>query len=90
MGIQYTSGRCGNVFSGLLNKMRSHFPLRCCTMVRKASTKSNSANIMPGLKNLVGVVSLSVFRGNFVFAKVSLELISVRCMELRGLCFSEF
>ena len=41
-------------------------------------------------KNLVGVVSLSVFSGNFVFAKVSLELINVHCMELRGVRFSEF
>ena len=37
----------------------------------------------------VGVVSLSVFGGNFVLAKVSPGLISVRCMELRGVCFSE-
>ena len=38
---------------------------------------------------LVGLVSLSAFRGNFVLAKVSLGLISVCCMELRGVCFSE-
>jgi len=38
---------------------------------------------------MVGVVSLSIFRGNFVLAKVSPGLISVRCMELRGVCFSE-
>ena len=40
MGIRYTSGKRGNVCSGLLNTMRSH---------RKASTMSNSANMMPGL-----------------------------------------
>ena len=34
-------------------------------------------------KLLVGVVSLSIFGGNFVLAKVSLGLISVRCTELR-------
>ena len=40
-------------------------------------------------KTIGGVVSLSIFRGNFVLAKVSLGLISVRCTELRGVCFSE-
>ena len=39
-------------------------------------------------KMLVGVL-LSVFGGNFVLAKVSLGLISVRCTELRGVRFSE-
>ena len=38
---------------------------------------------------MVGVVSLSVFRGNFVLAKVRLGLISVRCLELRGVRFLE-
>ena len=38
---------------------------------------------------LVGVVSLSVFGGNFVLAKVRLGLVSVRCSELRGVRFSE-
>ena len=40
-------------------------------------------------KLLVDVVSLSVFGGNFVLAKVRLGLISVRCSELRGVRFSE-
>ena len=40
-------------------------------------------------KLLVGVVSLSIFGGNFLLAKVSLGLISVRCTELRGVRFSE-
>ena len=40
-------------------------------------------------KLLVGVVSLSTFGGNFVLDKVHLGLISVRCSELRGVCFSE-
>ena len=40
-------------------------------------------------KLLVGVVSLSVFGGNFVLAKVSLALIRVPCTELRGIHFSE-
>ena len=40
-------------------------------------------------KLLVGVVSLFFFGGNFVLAKVRLGLISVRCSELRGVCFSE-
>ena len=38
---------------------------------------------------LVGTVSLSVFGGNFVLAKVRLGLISVCCSELRGVRFSE-
>ena len=73
-------------------------------MARKASTKSNSANIkiQDKLTKAVekrshyvqnywcmGVVLLSVFRGNFVLAKVSLGLISVRCTELRGVRFSQ-
>ena len=37
----------------------------------------------------MGVVSLSVFGGNFVLAKVSLELVIVRYTELRGVRFSE-
>jgi len=37
----------------------------------------------------VGVASLSVFGGNLVLAKVHRSLISVRCLELRGVCFSE-
>ena len=36
----------------------------------------------------VGVSSLSVFRGDFVLAKVCRGLISVHCLELRGV-FSE-
>ena len=40
-------------------------------------------------QNYSGVVSLSVFGGNFVLAKVRLGLISVRCSELRGVRFSE-
>ena len=35
----------------------------------------------------VGVTSLSIFRGNFILAKV--RLVSVRCSELRGVHFSE-
>ena len=38
---------------------------------------------------MVDVVSLSIFGGNFVLAKVRLGLISVRCSELRGVHFSE-
>ena len=53
-------------------------------ILRKWST---SVRIMYKLS--VVVVSLSVFGGNFVLAKVSLGLISVRCTELRGVCFSE-
>ena len=37
----------------------------------------------------MGVVSLSVFGGNFVLAKVHRGAISVRCSELRGVRFSE-
>ena len=40
-------------------------------------------------KLLVDVVSLSIFGGDFVLAKVSLGLVIVRCTELRGVCFSE-
>ena len=40
-------------------------------------------------KLFVGVVSLSIFGGNFALAKVHLELISVRCSELRGVRFTE-
>ena len=40
-------------------------------------------------KLLVGAVSLSVFGGNFLLAKISLGLISVCCTELRGVRFSE-
>ena len=40
-------------------------------------------------KLLVGVVSLSIFGGNFVLAKVRLVLIGVPCSELRGVRFSE-
>ena len=74
-------------------------------MEKKASTISNSANIIKSgqrwwhtilqkplaicTKLLVGVVSLSVFGGNFVLAKVCLGLISVHCSELRGVRFSE-
>ena len=65
---------------------------------------SNSANIVLGLwfqqrwhyesgrqasPHYVGVTSLSVFRGNFVLAKVRRGLISVHCSELRGVHFSE-
>ena len=54
------------------------------TILRKWS---RSIHIM--YKNLVAVVSLSVRRGNFVWAKVSLGLISVRYVELRGIRFLE-
>ena len=37
----------------------------------------------------VGVTSLSVFGGNFILAKVRWGLICVRCLELRGVHFSE-
>ena len=37
----------------------------------------------------VGITSLSVFRGNFVLARVHWGLISVSCLELRGVHFSE-
>ena len=37
----------------------------------------------------MGVASLSAFGGNFALAEVSLGLISVRCMELRDVRFSE-
>ena len=42
-------------------------------------------------KILVGVASLSVFGGNFVLAKpkVHLGLITVRCLEWRGIQFSD-
>ena len=35
----------------------------------------------------VGVSSLSVFRGDFVLAKVRRGLISVHCLELRGVWY---
>ena len=35
----------------------------------------------------VGVSSLSVFRGDFVLAKVCRGLISVHCLELRGVWY---
>ena len=54
-----------------------------------ASTISNGANIMLGANGIVGVFLLSVFRGNFVLAKVSLGLISVRCTELRCVCIAK-
>ena len=38
---------------------------------------------------LVEVVSLSIFGGNFVLAKVSLGFISVCCLKLRGVHFLE-
>ena len=37
----------------------------------------------------VGVVSLSIFGGHFVLAKVRQDLISDYCSELRGVCFLE-
>ena len=40
-------------------------------------------------QHYVGVASLSVFGGNFVLAKVHWGLISLRCLELRGVRFSE-
>ena len=40
-------------------------------------------------KTIDGVVSLSVFGGNFVLAKVRLGPIGIRCSELRGVRFSE-
>ena len=40
-------------------------------------------------QHYVGVASLSVFRGNFVLAKVRQGLTSVRRSELRGVCFLE-
>ena len=103
--IRYTSGRCGNVWlAGLLNAMRSHFrtsPLLYAT--RKAGTMSNSANIVLSLwiqwrwhyessrqwPHYVGIFSMFIFGGNFLLAKVCRGLISVRCLELRGVCFSE-
>ena len=36
----------------------------------------------------MGVVSLSVFKGNFVLAKVSLGLVVVHCTRLKGVRFS--
>ena len=41
------------------------------------------------IKLSVCVVSLFVFGGNFVLAKVCRRLISVCCSELRGVSFSE-
>ena len=38
----------------------------------------------------MGVVLLSIFRGNFVLVLVSLGLTSVHCTELRGVRFSKF
>ena len=37
----------------------------------------------------VGVTSLSIFRGNFILARVRWGLISVHCLELKGIRFSE-
>ena len=37
----------------------------------------------------MGVTSLSVLGGNFVLAKVRRGLISVRCLEFRGVRFSK-
>ena len=74
--------------------------LRCCTMARNASTMSNSYGGAQSYESgqqefalctklFVGVVSLSVFGGNFALAKVRLGLISLRCTELRGVRSSE-
>ena len=49
--------------------------------------RSTSIHIVYKLS--VGVVSLSVFGCIFALAKVSLEPISVRCTELRGVYFLE-
>ena len=40
-------------------------------------------------QHYVGVASLFVFEGNFVLSKVRWGLISVRCLELRGVRFLE-
>ena len=55
----------------------------------KTTEKNRRQEFALCTKLLVGVVSLSVFGGNFVLAKVRLGLISVRCSELRGLRFSK-
>ena len=73
--------------------------LRCFTLTRKASTvliqcsviESTDGGIMKAVDKrqyCAGVASLSVFGGNFVLAKVCRGLISVRCLELRGVRFS--
>ena len=72
---------------------------RCFTLTRKASTvliqcsvvESSDGGVTKAVdkrQHYVGVASLSVFRGNFVLAKVHWSLISVHCSELRGVRFS--
>ena len=39
--------------------------------------------------NYVSVTSLSIFKGDFVLAKVRQGVISVHCLELRDIHFSE-
>ena len=49
------------------------------------STESSNSSITKAVDRR----SLSIFGGNFVFAKVHWGLISVRCLELRGVHFLE-
>ena len=49
----------------------------------------NLTKVVDKRLHYVQIVSGCSFTGNFVLAKVSPGLISVRCMELRGVCFSE-
>ena len=66
-------------------------PLCYFMLTRKASTMSNGGvkKVVDKRQHFVGVASLFVFGGNFVLAKVHRGLISVRCLELRGVRFSE-
>ena len=74
-------------------------PLRCFTLTRKPSTvpwcsviESSDGGVTKAVDNrqhYVTVASLSVFEGNFVLAKVRRGLISVHCLELRGVRLSE-
>ena len=74
-------------------------PVRCFTLTRKASTvliqcsviESTDGGVTKAVDKrqyCVGVALLSIFRGNFVLAKVRCGLISVRRSELRGVRFS--
>ena len=87
MGIWCTSSWHGNVYSGCWTWWHCIFgPLHCCNLAKKASTKTSSTCPIFELTNggaqsyesscgmYKGVVSLSVFRGNFVLAKVRLGL----------------
>ena len=72
-GFQYISSRCGHVFEPLSTNSRIFRPLRCCQMLRKASTMSGSAESTGG-----GVQSCE--SGRVVVAALSSKFCTVQLL----------